>query len=187
MSSDRLIVQALKLAHNLVPKSTLSTSHRCLHSLTTARGRPFAICPLGVRAWQRHLCRIRVARSRPRVIRSFANSRGGHSANSERTRRAAFERGIGHSSKPPDHIRATPYEAVVGMTGRSHYDRGRSHQSKVCITRCPDYNFLNVPMSSPVEAAEISEVSCWLLRGCHWETASEMILVVAEAIRVRFA
>ena len=28
---------------------------------------------------------------------------------------------------------------------------------------------------------------CWLLAGCHWETASEMILVVAEAIRVRLA
>jgi hypothetical protein len=37
---------------------------------------------------------------------------------------------------------------------------------------------------SSVEVALISEVvdCCWLPAGCHWKTASRMILVVTEAI-----
>jgi hypothetical protein len=40
-------------------------------------------------------------------------------------------------------------------------------------------------VASFVEAAVTSQPLelCWFRGGCHWETASEMILVVAEAIR----
>jgi hypothetical protein len=96
--------------------------------------------------------------------------------------------GVSHAAWPEDKYQSASEETICWpLTAATIECAAERLEPPFLVLRCPDYDFVNAPTSSSVEAAETSEVFCWLLRGCHWETASEMILVVADAIRVRFA